>query len=62
MNTKRITLALTVTALAVVTLVIAAARTAVGFDGLIGFGAVIALIAVAATDYRVALPRVFGGK
>lgn len=62
MNTTRITLALTVAALAVATLVIAATRTAVGLDGLIGFGAVIALIAVAAIDYKVALPRVLGGK
>lgn len=62
MNTKRITLALIVAALAVAALAVAAARTTVGLDGLIGFGAVIALIAVAATDYRVTLPRVFGSK
>lgn len=62
MNTKRITLTLTVAILAVATLAIAAAHTAVGVDGLIGFGAVIALIAVAATDYRNALPRGFGSK
>ncbi len=62
MNTKRITFALiTVAALAAV-VAVAANRPAVGVDGLIGYGAVIALIAMAVADYRLDLRRVFGSK
>jgi UDP-N-acetylmuramyl pentapeptide phosphotransferase/UDP-N-acetylglucosamine-1-phosphate transferase len=62
MNTKRITFALIAAATFAVVVAVAALRFAVGIDGLIGYGAVIALIAMAAVEYRLDLRRVFGGK
>lgn len=56
MNTKRFTLAL-IAALALGAVAFAAARTTVGLEGLVGFGAVVALVAVAVVDYRAALPK-----
>jgi hypothetical protein len=62
MNTTRITYALIATAIAVVALAVANVRTTVDVDGLIGFGAVLAILALAAADYRFAVRRVFGGR
>lgn len=62
MNTKRITFAIITAALVAALVAVAAARATVGVDGLIGFGAVVALIAVAAADYRLEFRRVLGGK
>ncbi len=59
MNTKRITFALiTVAAVAAM----AAVGTLLGVDRLVGYGAVIALIALAAAEYRFDLRRVLGHK
>lgn len=60
MNTKRITFALIAAVLVTVAVAVASVRFAVGVEGLFGFVAVVALIAVAATDYRLTAPRMFG--
>jgi hypothetical protein len=62
MNTKNIALALAVPALLVAAVAVVAVRLAVGVDGLIGFGAVAALVAVAVTDYRLNPRRVTSAK
>ncbi|HEU5079314.1 MAG TPA: hypothetical protein VFT72_08870 [Opitutaceae bacterium] len=62
MNTKRVTFAVAVVGLLVAAAVVAGTRLAVGLDGLIGYGAVIALLALAATEYRFDLRRVIGLK
>jgi UDP-N-acetylmuramyl pentapeptide phosphotransferase/UDP-N-acetylglucosamine-1-phosphate transferase len=59
MKTNRITYAL-ITVAALAAIVALAALT--GFDGLIGYGTVIALIALAAAEYRLNPRRVFGNK
>lgn len=59
MKTNRITYALiTVAALAA----LVAVGTRLGIDGIVGYGTVIALIALAAGEYRLNLRRVFGNK
>jgi hypothetical protein len=60
MNTTRITFALIVAGLLALAAVVANVRTPVGVDTVIGFGAVIALIAVAVIDYRLPVRRVLG--
>lgn len=62
MNTNRFTFAIIAAALAVVAVAVANVRLPVGVDGVIGFGAVIALLALAAADYRFDVRRVFGGR
>lgn len=58
MITKRLTFALIAVAFVAAAVVVAAAKNLVGLDGLIGIGAVVSLIGVAAIDYRSTLPRV----
>ena len=62
MNTKRVTFAIAVVGLLVAAAVVAGTHLAVGLDGFIGYGAVIALLALALTDYRFDLRRVLGLK
>jgi hypothetical protein len=62
MNTKRVTFAVAAVGLLAAVAVVAGTRLAVGLDGIIGYGAVVALIALALTDYRFDPRRVFGGK
>ena len=62
MNTKRITFAIIAAAIAAVAVALANVRTAVSVEGFIGYGAVIALLALAAADYRFDVRRVFGGR
>jgi len=60
MTTKRITFALIAAVLVAAAGAVASVRLAVGVEGLFGFGAVMALIAVALTDYRFTAPRIAG--
>lgn len=60
MNTKRITFALIAAGLVAAAAAVANVRTPVGVDAVIGFGAVIALIAVAVIDYRLPGRRMLG--
>ena len=62
MNTKRITFALAVVGLVAAAAVIVTLRPAVGIDVVVGYGAVIALILLVATEYRLDLRRVLGLK
>ncbi len=62
MNTKRITFALIAVAVAAIAVAVANVRPVVGADSVIGYGAVIAMLALAALDYRFAARRVFGGR
>jgi len=63
MKTNRITLALIVGGLAAAaSVVVALARPAVGIDGLVGTGAVTALVAFTVLDYGVGRRRLFGKK
>lgn len=57
MNTKRITFALIAAVFVTAVVAVASVRFAVGVEGLFGFGAVVALIGVALTDYRFVAPR-----
>ena len=61
MKTNRITFALIAGGLtAAAAVAVAVARAAVGVDGLVGYGAVIALVAFAALDYGTGRRRLFG--
>lgn len=60
MNTKRITFALIAAAFVAAVVAVASVRFAVGVDGLFGFGAAVALIVVALTDYGFVAPRAPG--
>lgn len=60
MNTNRPTYALIAAALVALAVAVVAARTAVGFDAVIGFGAVVAVLTIALADYRLSWRRLFG--
>lgn len=60
MNTNRLTFALIAAVLVALAVAVVAARTAVGLDAVIGFGAVVAVLTIALTEYRLDWRRLFG--
>jgi hypothetical protein len=62
MNTKRITFGLGLVVLVAALATIVTLRPAVGIDVVVGYGAVVALIGMAAIEYRLDLRRVLGLK
>ena len=59
MKTNRFTFALIAGGLTAAAVAVAVARAAVGVDVLVGYGAVIALVAFAALDYGLGRRRLF---